>query len=336
MKAARLHNVKEDLKIEEVEYPKLTNEDDVVIRVKAAGMCYSDVHVIDGVISAKLPLILGHEIAGEVYESNTDEFKKGDKVLVHFMNPCNKCKKCLEGYGMQCINQFSRIQYGFSADGGYAEYCKVSKDRLVRIPNDLPFDFAATLGCAGITAYHAVKKVSNTRLADTIAIYGCGGVGLYALQIAKASGARCIAISRSEAKLRFAQELGADYVINVNEIKKVKELTNGQGVDIAFDLVVNQESISNLQRILASGGKIVLVGISNKPININPQLFVLKELSIVGSLVGNKNELEELVWLASSKRIRSIVNEHFRLDDINQAFKEIREGKIVGRAAILL
>ncbi|GIU71477.1 MAG: NAD(P)-dependent alcohol dehydrogenase [Candidatus Nitrosocaldaceae archaeon] len=337
MKAARLYTLKDALKLEDIPIPTIEKEDEVVIKVKAAGMCYSDIHVIDGVIPTNLPLTLGHEIAGEVHEAGTNSgFSKGEKVLVHFMNPCGKCKYCLEGKGMQCINQFTRPEYGFSADGGYAEYCKVDADRLVRIPDDLAIDFAATLGCAGITAYHAVKSIADTELADTIAVYGTGGVGLYTLQIAKASGAKTIAISRSDDKLRLAEELGADYTVNANNIKEVKKITDGLGADIIFDFVVNEQSIANSQKIIANGGKIVLVGVSNKPISINPQLFVLKELSVLGSLVGTKNELEELVWLASSNRIKSIVSKHYSLDQINDGLKELREGKIVGRGCINL
>ncbi|MEM2856629.1 MAG: zinc-binding dehydrogenase [Candidatus Nitrosocaldaceae archaeon] len=335
MRAARLHRIGEVLSLEDIKKPEIESEDDVIIKMRAAGICYSDIHVIDGVISVNTPLTLGHEISGEVYEAGSNtKLKKGEKILVHFMNPCNKCKYCLDGKSMQCINQFNRPEYGFSADGGYAEYCKVNYDRIVRLPDTLPIDFAATLGCAGITAYHAVKSIADINVADSIAIYGTGGVGLYALQIAKACGAKCIAISRSKEKLKFAEELGADYSIDANNIKEVRKVTEG-GVDVILDFVVNEESIKNSQKILANGGKIVLVGVSNKPISINPQTFVLKELSILGSLVGSKNELEELVWLASSNRIKSIVKKHYSLEEINIALNELREGKIIGRGCII-
>ncbi len=335
MKAARLYKVRESLKVEDIQIPTINSNDDVIIKVKAAGMCYSDIHVIDNIIPVTLPLTLGHEIAGEIYDKGSDvKFSKNEKVLVHFMNPCGKCKYCLKGKGMRCINQFSRPEYGFSADGGYAEYCKVNADRLIKIDN-FPIDFAATLGCAGITAYHALKSISDIEVADTIAIYGTGGVGLYALQIAKSSGAKTIAISRSNEKLKMAEELGADHTINVSNIRDVRKVTNGLGVDIIFDFVVNEESITNSQKILANGGKIVLLGVSNKPITLNPQIFVLKELSLLGSLVGTKDELEELVWLASSKRIKSIVSKHYKLEETNQALQELRDGKIIGRGCIL-
>ena len=136
VRAARFHKVGEQLKLEDVQKPKV-GDNDVLLKVRAAGMCHSDIHVIDGVIASAPPVTLGHEIAGEVDEigANVENFKKGDKALVHFLSPCGKCNYCLEGNGMICENLFNRPGYGFSADGGYAEYCKVDADRLVPLPD---------------------------------------------------------------------------------------------------------------------------------------------------------------------------------------------------------
>ncbi len=337
VRAARFHKVGEQLKLEDVQKPQV-GDNDVLLKVRAAGMCHSDIHVIDGVIASTPPVTLGHEIAGEVDEigANVENFKKGDKALVHFLSPCGKCNYCLEGNGMICENLFNRPGYGFSADGGYAEYCKVDADRLVPLP-DIPLDFAATLGCAGITAYHAVSSIGRIVPADTVAIYGVGGVGMYALQLAKLSGARVIAIGRNQEKLKMAESLGADYVIDASASKikdEIKKITNGRGVDVMIDFVVNDESLKNSASSLANGGKIVLVGVSNKPISINPQIFVLKEFSLAGSLVGNKNELADLVGLAESGRLKSIITKKFALDDINNALELLRGGKIAGRGYI--
>ncbi|MEM0364797.1 MAG: NAD(P)-dependent alcohol dehydrogenase [Candidatus Nitrosocaldus sp.] len=339
MRAARFHAVGKPLQIEDIEMPRL-GADDVLIRVKAAGMCYSDVHVLDGVIAADPPVTLGHEIAGvvEAVGSNVTDYRKGDRVLVHFLSPCGKCKRCLQGKGMQCFNLFKREGYGFSDDGGYAEYCKVNADRLVRLPDDLSIEFAATLGCAGITAYHAVKSIAKVRSGETVVIYGAGGVGLYALQAARLAGAYTIAIARSEARLKLAESLGADHVVNAkdsNVRKEVKRLTDGIGADVVLDFVISDESTKNAMSMLANGGRLVLVGVSNRPISIDPQITVLKEFSLLGSLVGTKDELEELVGLASSKRIRSIANKAFTLDEVNDALAMLRRGEIVGRGYIV-
>ena len=337
VRAARFHTVNQPLVIEDIDKPKV-GEDEVLIKVKAAGMCYSDVHVIDGVIAADPPVTLGHEIAGEVVEvgSEVKGIRSTDRVLVHFLSPCGKCRYCLQGHGMRCAYLFEREGYGFSDDGGYAEYCKVKADRLVILPNDIPIEFAATLGCAGITAYHAVKSIARVRMSESIVIYD-GGVGLYALQIAKAMGAYTIAVARSEERLRYAESLGADHVIKAsgNIRREVRRVTDGLGADVVLDFVITDESISNAIGMLANGGRVVLVGVSNKPISINPQVTVLKEFSIAGSLVGNKDELEELVKLASKKRIRSIANRRFSLDEINDALNILRRGEIVGRGYVV-
>jgi D-arabinose 1-dehydrogenase-like Zn-dependent alcohol dehydrogenase len=339
MRAARFYEIGKPLRLEDIEKPKV-GDDEVLIKVKAAGMCYSDVHVLDGVISADPPVTLGHEIAGEVVEvgSKVDGFNSTDRVLVHFLSPCGRCKYCLQGYGMRCKYLFEREGYGFSDDGGYAEYCKVKADRLVKLPNNIAIEFAATLGCAGITAYHAVKSIARIKIGESVVIYGAGGVGLYALQLAKAMGAYTIALARSEERLRYAESLGADYVINAkssNLKKEVKKATDGLGADVVLDFVITDESISNAIGMLANGGRIVLVGVSNKPISINPQITVLKEFSIMGSLVGTKDELEELVNLASKGRIRSIANRRFKLDEVNDALNMLRNGGIVGRGYIV-
>ncbi len=337
-KAARFHKVGESLKLEELPKPKV-GANDVLLKVKAAGMCHSDIHVIDGVIMASSPVTLGHEIAGEVEEigASVNQFKKGDKALVHFLSPCGSCKYCLEGRSMVCENLFTRPGYGFSADGGYAEYCKVDADRLVRVPQDVPLDFAATLGCAGITAYHAVNSVGRVALGDNVAIYGTGGVGMYALQIAKLSGANVVAIGRSQEKLKMAESLGANYIIDASKSKikdEVKKATNGKGVDVMIDFIVSDESVKNSSSSLANGGRIVLVGVSNKPLSINPQVFMLREFSLAGSLVGTKNELAELVELARTKRLQSIVTRKFALEQINEALQSLRNGEIAGRGYV--
>jgi len=208
---------------------------------------------------------------------------------------------------------------------------------LVPVPEEVPLDFAATLGCAGITSYHAVNSVGKVSVTDNVAIYGVGGVGMYALQIAKLCGANVIAIGRNQAKLKMAESLGADYVVDVSKSKlrdEIKKATNGKGVDVMIDFVVNEESVKNSSSSLANGGRIILVGVSNKPLSINPQVFVLREFSLAGSLVGTKNELAELVELARTKRLQSIVTKKFTLDQINDALGSLRKGEIVGRGYV--
>ncbi len=337
MRTSRFYKVGELLKLEDVEKPQV-GDNDVLLKVEAAGICHSDIHVIDGVIASTPPVTLGHEIAGQVDEvgNNIKNIKRGDKALVHFLSPCGICNCCLNGNGMICENLFTSPGYGFTADGGYAEYCKVNGERVVPL-QDIPLDFAATLGCAGITAYHAINSTGKVDLADIVVIYGVGGVGMYALQIAKLSGAKVITIGRNPEKLKMAENMGADYIINTsrsNVRDEIKKITNGRGVDVMLDFVVNDDSIKNSVGSLGNGGKIVLVGVSNRPISLNPQIFVLKEFSLSGSLVGNKNELVKLVELAQRGMLKSIVTKKFTLDEINDALELLRKGEIIGRGYI--
>lgn len=339
-RAARFHKVGEGLKLEDVPTPQL-GPNDVLLKVKSTGMCHSDIHVMDGVIAASPPVTLGHEIAGEVEQvgSGVTNFKKNDKALVHFLSPCGTCRYCLQGRGMQCANLFTRPGYGFSVDGGYADYCRVDAERLVQLPTDLSPEFAATLGCAGITAYHAIKHIARTVTGESVVIYGVGGVGMYALQIAKVCGARTIAIGRNQEKLKMAESLGADNVINASGAdirKEIKKATGGRGADVMLDFVVTDESLKNASSSLAGGGRLVLVGVSNKPVAINPQVFVLREFSLAGSLVGTKDELEDLVQMAASKRLQSIVTRQFALAEINEALEALRRGEIAGRGVVSL
>ena len=226
--------------------------------------------------------------------------------------------------------------YGFSADGGYAQYIVVDYKRLVPLPHDVPFEFGASLGCAGITAVHSVNTIAKVGLGDTVLVYGTGGVGLYVVQLAKLCGASTIiSIGRSQDKLEMARSFGADATINTSREKltdSIKRITNGKGVDVVFDFVVNPESIDNSTKILANLGKLVLVGINSEPIALNSKRTVFKEASIIGTSVGSKEELQLLSSLAQKGKLRSIVNTKYRLDQVNEALTALKEGRIKGRA----
>ncbi len=337
-KAARLHQFGQPLRVEDVPVPEV-GQRDVLLRVRAAGICHTDIHLSNGLIPLKTPVTLGHEIAGEVEEagSGVNEFKKGDRTVVHFWSPCGNCRYCLEGRGMLCETLFARPSYGSLTDGGYAQYCRVSADRLVKVPSEVPMEFAATLGCAGTTAYHAVKNTGQVQLAENVGIYGVGGVGMYTLQLAKNSGARVIAVGRNPEKLRMAEKLGADQVINSSEdnvSEEIRKATGGRGVDAMFDLVANDESVKNSTASLANGGRLVLVGISTKPLAVDPMQFQLRELSLKGSFMGTKNELEAVVELARTKRIQSVATKKYTLEEVNQGMDALGRGEIVGRAYV--
>ncbi len=337
--AARYFNPNEPLKLERIPKPQ-PGPNDALLRVKAAGICHTDLHIMAGMMPTRPPPVtLGHEIAGQVEETgpNVTQFKKGNRAVVHFLSPCGSCKYCLEGRGVQCENLFNRPFYGASHDGGYAEYCTVDADRLVPIPENVAYDFAATLGCAGLTAYHAVRKVGKVHLAENVGIYGTGGVGMYAVQMASNSGANVIAVSRKKEKLQMAETLGANHTINKNQAnvpEEIKKATSGRGVDVMFDFVANDQSITESANSLANGGRLIVIGVSKTPLPLDAQSLVFRGLSVSGSLVGTKNELVDLMGLAKTQEIQSVVTRGFKLHEINEGLESLRQGEIVGRSYV--
>ncbi|MFZ0646614.1 MAG: alcohol dehydrogenase catalytic domain-containing protein [Nitrososphaeraceae archaeon] len=335
---ARFYRVGDPVKVEDNPLPRI-DPDEILLKIRAASVCHSDVHVVSGVIPVNGPVVLGHEIAGDIEQlgENVENIKKGDRAIVHFVTPCGDCNFCLTGNTNVCKNINSLPMYGFSADGGYAQYMKVNYKRLVRLPSDLPYEFGSTLCCAGVTAMHAVKSAGKINLGDIIAVYGTGGVGMYILQIAKLCGATtAIAVGRTEDKLQMAQQsFGADAAVNLTKEKLtdgIKRITGGKGVNAVFDFVVNNESIENSTKILANTGRLILVGIGREPVVMNPKRLTFKEASVVGSSVGSKVELQLLVDLASSGRLKGVANSKHRLNEVNEVLTALKEGKVLGRA----
>jgi alcohol dehydrogenase, propanol-preferring len=335
---ARFYRVGDLVKVEDNPIPRI-DPDDILLKIRAASVCHSDVHVVSGIIPVSGPVVLGHETAGDIEQvgENVENMKKGDRAVVHFVTPCGDCNFCLTGNTNVCKNINSLPMYGFSADGGYAQYMKVNYKRLVRLPSELPYEFGSTLCCAGVTAMHAVKSAGKISLGDIIAVYGTGGVGMYILQLAKLCGATtAIAVGRTEDKLQMAQQsFGADAAINLTKEKLtdgIKRITGGKGVNAVFDFVVNNESIENSTKILANTGRLILVGIGREPVVMNPKRLTFKEASLVGSNVGSKEELQLLVDLASSGRLKGVANSRHRLNEVNEVLTALKEGKVLGRA----
>ncbi len=311
---------------------------DVVIGVTNAGICHSDIHAIEGTIQAKLPVTLGHEVAGKITKlgGQAKGFKEGDYVVVYFPNPCNECLRCLKGDTMNCININRRPIYGFGEDGGFSEYMLVDSRRLIHAPTEVSPEFAASLGCAGLTAQHALES-AEVSPADTVVIYGAGGVGLYAIQLAKLRGATVIAVGRNSSRLELARSLGADITLSPSQdalSKEIRSQTEGRGADAVLDFVVNEESFQNSLRQLRNGGKYVIVGVSTSKLQLNAGVAVAKQTKITGSNSGTKSELSTLLELGRRGALRSVVTDTFQLTEVNDALDALRAGRIRGRATL--
>jgi len=246
MKAARFYKPGEPLRIEEIPIPVIGPED-VLLDVKATGICGSDIHILEGVTPTGFsPITLGHEISGVVVEvgTNVRNWKTGDRVCVNCIVSCGSCYNCLRGRFSICTQ---RKLLGIHLDGGLAEYCKVPATNLIKLPENIPFEHGSIITDAVATPYHALIKRAKLELGQTVAIFGIGGLGYSAVQLARIAGAsKVIAVGIIAQNLERALNIGADEVINSSNqdpVEVIKNMTNGEGVDVALECIGMQTTI---------------------------------------------------------------------------------------------
>ncbi len=313
MQAVLFDTFKGPLRVADVPEP-VPHPDGVVIDVKATGLCRSDWHGWQGHDAdiRTLPHVPGHEFAGTVAEvgSEVRNWRSGDRVTIPFVAGCGSCFECVAGHPQVCERQF---QPGFTAWGSYAERVAIryADCNLVRLPENLDFVTAASLGCRMATAYRAIAQQGNVRPGDWVAIHGTGGVGLSAIMIASALGARPIAIDIRPEPLALAQKLGAEAVIDATEIQdipaRVREIT-GRGANVSLDALGNRTTATNSILCLARRGRHVQVGLlagaeANPPLPMGP--VVSQELEIVGSHGMAASAYSELLALVESGRVQA-------------------------------
>ena len=289
MKAAVYEQFAGPITIRNVAVPA-PSADGVVLEVKACGICRSDWHGWMGNDpDINLPHVPGHELSGVVAETGADvkNWRIGDRVTLPFVCGCGTCEQCISGNQQVCDNQF---QPGFTAWGGFAEYVAIdyADTNLVRLPDDVDFVTASSLGCRFATSYRAVVDQGKVEAGQWVAVYGCGGVGLSAIMIASALGAYVVAIDIAEDKLKFANSIGAEVVINSSyghTVDAIMEITDG-GAHISLDALGNPEIVFNSISSLRKRGKHIQVGIMESgqhqtPIPIDK--IIARELEIIGS-----------------------------------------------------
>jgi NAD+-dependent secondary alcohol dehydrogenase Adh1 len=338
VKAARLHAYHEPFRLEEIEAPHLRGPRDIIVRVAAAGLCRTDLHIIDGMLEpygVRLPYIPGHESAGWVEEIGPEvrTVAIGDAVLVDPNDSCGLCGPCREGLDTYC--DASRMP-GFTADGGFAELMVTRERGVVRLPAGLsPLDMAPHAD-AGLAAYRAVKKASRLlRAGEDVVVLGAGGLGHIAIQFLKhLTPARVIAVDISGAALGLAREVGADHTVAGGEgaVAAVCEISGG-GVAAVIDFVGEGQAPRQTIEMLRRGGTYFMVGYGGN-LDVPASTIVARELSIVGNLVGTHAELEEVVGLAAAGNV-TLRTRTYPLEDINTAVEDLRRGQLVGRAVLL-
>jgi len=336
MKAAILHGFKKTLEIEDVPRP-VPEANELLIRVEACGVCHSDLHIADGdwpqfTRITKMPLILGHEIAGRVVEkgSNVREFQIGDRVGVSWIHwTCSECEFCLEGNENLCTGQ--KIT-GVTVDGGFAEFVKAPASHVVKIPDRLSAVDAAPLFCAGVTVYRALKQ-ARISPGQRLAIFGIGGLGHVAVQIGRELGAEVTAIDVADEKLHLAKTLGAAHGMNAASTDVAKALRAKGGVHLAMVTSAAKAAYDTAFASLRPTGTLLAVGLPPENICFPPILMAAKEARIHASAVGTRRDLREVLAMASNGKIQCHVTAH-PLSDVNMVIDQLRLGQVSGRIAL--
>jgi NAD+-dependent secondary alcohol dehydrogenase Adh1 len=340
MRAARLHKYHEPLELDEVDEPKATGPHDVVVRIGAAGLCRTDLHIQEGQWAeksgVKLPYTPGHENSGWVHEvgSAVTNVEVGDTVIVHPFISCGLCRPCRSGDDMHCY--FGSFP-GINRDGGFADFLLTSARSVVKLDPSLEPASIAALADAGLTAIHAVKKAIPVLGAGTRAVViGAGGLGHIGIQCLKAyTPTEIIVVDPSEAALGLAREMGADQAIKVDgsHVDAVRELTDGRGAEAIIDFVGEKGAIEDGVAMLQDGGFYYVIGYGEN-INIPTIDVISREISFIGNLVGTYVDLEDLMTLTAQGKV-TLHTSTYPLDAINDAMADLDHGRLQGRGILV-
>jgi NAD+-dependent secondary alcohol dehydrogenase Adh1 len=341
MKAARLHEYHRALELDSIEEPKATGPFDVVVRIGAAGLCRTDLHIQEGQWAEKsevvLPYTPGHENAGWVHEvgSGVTNVEVGDTVIVHPFISCGLCRPCRRGDDMHCVNGSFP---GINRDGGFAELLLTSARSVVKLDPSLEPASIAALADAGLTAIHAVKKAIPVLGAGTKAVViGAGGLGHIGIQCLKAyTPTEIIVVDPNEKALALASELGADHVVKVQDgkhVDAVQEITDGMGAEAIIDFVGENGAVEDGVAMLQDGGFYYVIGYGQN-IDIPTIDVISREISFIGNLVGTYVDLQDLMTLTAQGKV-TLHTTTYPLDAINDAMADLDNGRLQGRGILV-
>jgi NAD+-dependent secondary alcohol dehydrogenase Adh1 len=341
MKAARLHAYHEALKLDEVDEPKVTGPLDVIVKIGAAGLCRTDLHIQEGQWAekseVKLPYTPGHENAGWIHEvgAGVTNVEVGDTVIVHPFITCGLCRACRRGDDMHCENGSFP---GINRDGGFADYLLTSARSVVKLDPSLQPAEIAALADAGLTAIHAVKKAIPVLGAGTkCVVIGAGGLGHIGIQCLKAyTPTEIIVVDPNEKALELARELGADQTVKVegsSHIDTVKELTDGNGAQAIIDFVGEKGAVEDGVAMIEDGGFYYVIGYGQN-IDIPTIDVISREISFIGNLVGTYVDLQDLMTLTAQGKV-TLHTSTYPLDAINDAMADLDNGRLQGRGILV-
>jgi len=360
-KAAVMYGFNEPLKIEDVKL-KPPREDEIVVKMVASGVCHSDLSVVQMKLPVPPPVVLGHEGAGIVEEvgKGVTHLKAGDHVILCWVENCGRCHYCVAGHDHLCDANVRSMMSGgeavFEKDGmditrmagvgSFAEKTVVRASAAVKVADDVPLDRACLVGCGVMTGVGAAINTVQMHAGDTVAVFGCGGVGLNVIQGALLKGAgKIIAVDLMDSKLALAKQFGATHTINPNTAgdpsQAIKDLTDGHGVDYAFEVIGAPAVITQAFLSIKRGGKAVVVGVPGfgTEITIPGMMVPLEEKSLIGSLYGSgsmKRDMPMLIDLYMQKRLKldELISRRIKLDQVNEAFAAMEKGE-VARSVII-
>ena len=356
MKAAVLYEANKPLVVEDIKIaPPKAGE--VRVKVAANGACHSDLHVMTGDMRMPLPIVLGHEGAGIVTEvgPSVSSVKEGDHVVLSFSPVCGHCFSCTQGTPHLCetrpkalgtlLDGTTRLSkngtdiFHFAFTASFAEETVVPESCAIKIREDMPLDRACFVGCGTMTGIGAAINTAQVRPGSTVAVIGCGGVGLNVIQGAALAGARqVIAVDLLQKKLDFAKTFGATHFVNPSQdepFKAVMDLTSGRGVDYAFEVISTAKTIELAFKMTARRGVCTIVGVSPEGarISLNPNIFMMLEKRLIGSFYGSTRpriDMPRLVDLYMEKKIKidELVSRTFPLDGVNEAYDLLKKGEV--------
>lgn len=355
MKAAILNTLNARFEIEDVKLDAPKGRE-VLVEVKASGLCHSDLHMAENNFGVPLPAVFGHELAGIVRQVGPDvrEFKVGDHVVGSLIQYCGHCEACLDGRTYQCKHPEETLRGPqepprITRDGApvtsvfgtaaFAEYTLVHENQLARVPDELPFPQASILGCGCITGAGAAINTAKVKSGDTVAVIGVGGVGLNVISGARLAGAkRIIAIDTQPAKEELAQKFGATDFINATEgdvVARVKALTGG-GVDHSFEVIGLKSTSEQAIKMVRLGGGAYLIGVHKPGSTIDLDVLgdmLSRQVTVKGVMMGSTNIKHDIpiyaeLYLQGRFNLDDLISREIKLSDINEAYQELKKGQI--------
>jgi D-arabinose 1-dehydrogenase-like Zn-dependent alcohol dehydrogenase len=345
MKAALLYEAGKPLEIEELGIPAV-DDDDVLIKVTACGVCHTDLKVFGGHSPFTSPTILGHEVSGIIERVGVRQrpfFNEGDRVIVGMRYKCGRCRYCLAGRENLCAARPLPPSYKKKDGtpvtrwnvGGFAQYLAVPGYMVFSLPDQLPLEESSLIGCRVTTAYSAVKHSAELEPGDSALVIGCGGIGLNTIQLLRCFGAfPIIAADLIEEKLEAASRLGATHTINAGKedpVEATKSITDG-GVDKSFEAIGNTKTADQIIRATRPGGTAVIIGgLGRVPFTISDGRFTMNEIKVTGVASRRANDVNNVLRMVVERRleVQSLISKKYRFEDINEALEDLRQGRLL-------